>query len=132
MAEYDIPPSNTICWRELATRDLPAAEQFYTSLFGWQLASSKLAPGNYKEIILNGQAIGGMMAIDESWGPEPPPSFWNSYIAVDDADGTAEKIKANGGTIQHGPFDAPGIGRMAIASDPSGATFAIIQFVEQG
>ena len=128
MAEFNVPAPGTICWRELATRDLDKAVDFYTQLFGWELNQSKLAPMNYKEIHLDGTAVGGMMAIDESWGPEPPPSFWNSYVAVESADGTVEKIRANGGSIMHGPFDAPGIGRMAICVDPAGAAFAIIQF----
>ena len=29
------------------------------------------------------------------------------------------------------PFDAPGVGRMAMVADPSGADFAIIQFAAQ-
>ena len=129
MAEFTVPVAGTICWRELATKDLPKAIDFYSKLFGWTLEQSKLSPMDYKEIIMDGVAQGGMMAIDENWGPEPPPSHWKSYVAVENADETAEKIKANGGSIDHGPFDAPGVGRMAVVQDPSGAHFAIIQFV---
>jgi predicted enzyme related to lactoylglutathione lyase len=130
MADFKIPEPNTICWRELATRDLPAATEFYSKLFGWDLQQSKITPMEYKEIHMDDKAIGGMMAIDESWGPEPPPSFWNAYVAVENADESAEKIKANGGNIMHGPFDAPGVGRMAMVKDPAGAAFAIIQFTQ--
>ena len=70
------------------------------------------------------------MAIDASWGPEPPPSMWTSYIAVSNADETAAKITENGGTVRVPPFDAPGVGRISLVSDPSGANFTIIQFVE--
>ena len=131
MAEFTVPPPNTICWRELASRDLPAAMEFYSKLFGWTLEQSKVAAGmDYKEIIMDGVAKGGMMAIGPEWGPEPPPSFWQSYVAVENADETVEKIKANGGGVNHGPFDAPGVGRMAMVADPSGAGFAIIQFTQ--
>ena len=85
---------------------------------------------DYKEIIMDDVAHGGMMAIDESWGPEPPPSHWASYIAVDNADETVEKITANGGSVMVPPFDAPGVGRMSMVADPSGANFAIIQFTQ--
>lgn len=129
MAEFNVPAPGAICWRELATKDLPAAMEFYSKLFGWTLEQTKITPMDYKEIIMDGVAQGGMMAIGEEWGPNPPPSFWNSYVAVADADETAEKIKANGGSVNVGPFDAPGVGRMAMAADPSGANFAIIQFV---
>jgi len=128
MAEFKIPAAGEICWRELASTDLPAAMDFYSKLFGWELQQTKLAPMDYKEIIMGGNAIGGMMAIDESWGENPPPSNWNSYIAVENTDETIEKIKANGGSVMVPAFDAPGVGRMSIVAEPTGAVFAIIQF----
>jgi predicted enzyme related to lactoylglutathione lyase len=129
MAEYEIPKPGEICWRELATKDLAKALSFYSELFGWTLEQSKITPMDYKEIHIDDEAVGGMMEINESWGPNPPPSNWTTYIAVGNADQTAEKIRQNGGTIVHGPFDAPGVGRIAMAADPSGANFSIIQFV---
>lgn len=128
MAEFTIPGHGEICWRELATKDLPAALEFYEKLFGWKLEQTKVTNMDYKEIHINDAACGGMMAIDENWGPEPPPSHWTTYIAVSNADETVEKITANGGTIRVPPFDALGVGRIAMAAEPSGAPFAIIQF----
>ena len=128
MAQFDIPKPGEICWRELATKDLSKALEFYSALFGCKLEQTKLSQIEYKEIIIDGVAYGGMMAIDENWGPEPPPSHWNNYIAVENADETVEKIKANGGTIKVPPFDAPGVGRMSVVADPSGAAFSVIQF----
>ena len=130
MAEFTVPSPGTICWRELARKDLPTALEFYSKLFGWSLEQSKVTPMDYKEIVIDGKASGGMMAIDEKWGPEPPPSHWTTYVAVANADETAEKIVANGGSIRVPPFDAPGVGRMSMVADPSGANFSIIQFVE--
>jgi predicted enzyme related to lactoylglutathione lyase len=129
MAEFKIPQSNTICWRELTTKDLPAALEFYKKLFGWTLQQTKLAPMDYKEIILDDVAQGGMMAIDENW-PAGVPSHWSTYVAVDNADETVAKIVTNGGSVRVPPFDVPGIGRMSIVADPDGAGFAIMQFVQ--
>ncbi len=128
MADFEIPKAGEVCWRELRTKDLDAATEFYSKLFGWTLEQSKVTNVPYKEIVVNGAAAGGMMAIDENWGPEPPPSHWASYIAVSNADETAAKITAGGGSVKVPPFDAPGVGRMAMVADPSGADFAIIQF----
>ncbi|MGD9589798.1 MAG: VOC family protein [Pyrinomonadaceae bacterium] len=130
MAEYEVPGAGEICWRELRTKDTAAAIEFYTKLFGWSLEQSKVTEMDYKEIVVGGKSVGGVMAIDESWGPEPPPSHWAAYIAVDNADETAEKILANGGRVNVPVFDAPGVGRMAMVADPSGADFAIIQFTQ--
>ena len=129
MADFQIPKHGTLCWRELATRDLPAALDFYQEMFGWTMQQSAVSPMEYKEIQIGGTACGGMMAIDENWGPTPPPSHWTTYIAVDNADETVSRIVENGGTICVPAFDAPGVGRMSVAADPSGAKFAIIQFV---
>ena len=129
MANFDIPNHGEICWRELRTKDLGAALEFYTKLFGWTLEQSKVAAGmEYKEIIIDGTATGGMMSMEgDDWGDLP--SHWASYIAVENADETVAKITANGGSIHVPPFDAPGVGRMSMVADPSGANFAIIQFV---
>lgn len=129
MADYDIPKAGEICWRELRTKDLPAAMEFYTKLFGWELPQTKISPMDYKEIVLGGTAYGGMMPMEgEEWGNAP--SHWATYIAVDSADDTVAKITENGGSVRVPPFDAPGVGRMAMVADPSGADFAIIQFVQ--
>jgi len=128
MAQFDIPKPGEICWRELATKDLTAALEFYSKLFGWKLEQTKVSQMEYKEIIVDGVAYGGMMAIDENWGPEAPPSHWNTYVAVKNTDETVEKIKANGGSVKVPPFDAPGVGRMSVVADPSGAAFSVIQF----
>ena len=127
MAEFRIPNSGDICWRELRTKDLPAATDFYSKLFGWELQQSKVTPIDYKEIINDGAATGGMMSMEgDDWGVAP--SHWANYIAVDRADETVQKITANGGSVRQPPFDAPGVGRIAMVADPSGADFAIIQF----
>jgi len=129
MAEFSVPKHGEICWRELATSDLEAAKKFYSNLFGWKLEQSKVTTMPYQEIHLGDKATGGMMQIDENWGDPPPPSHWNTYIAVDNADDTVKKIEEKGGSVRVPPFDAPGVGRMAMVSDPAGAPFAIIQFV---
>lgn len=130
MADFEIPKHGEICWRELRTKDLGAAIEFYTKLFGWTLEQSKVAAGmDYKEIIIDGAATGGMMSmLGDDWGDLP--SHWASYIAVENADETVAKITENGGSVHVPPFDAPGVGRMSMVADPSGANFAIIQFTQ--
>ncbi len=126
MAEFTIPKHGTICWRELATKDLSAAETFYKEMFGWTLEQSKVTEMKYSEIHIDGKAVGGIMPMDENWGDAP--SHWTAYVAVTSADETAEKIKENGGSLRCDPFDAPNVGRIALATAPDGAGFAVIQF----
>jgi predicted enzyme related to lactoylglutathione lyase len=44
---------------------------------------------------------------------------------------TVELKGQKGGQIHVPPFDAKGVGRMAMVADPSGAAFAIVQFERQ-
>jgi predicted enzyme related to lactoylglutathione lyase len=47
------------------------------------------------------------------------------YFAVADADATAAKVTAQGGSILAEPFDTP-VGRIAVARDPQGAVFSFM------
>ena len=130
MAEFEKPKHGEICWRELNTQNLDAAAEFYEGLFGWKLEQTKTTEMPYKEIHLDDKAVGGMLEITDCWGEhwQQIPSYWLSYIAVDDIAKTIEKIKKFGGSIRVEPFDAPGVGRMSVVLDPSGIAFSVIQF----
>jgi uncharacterized protein len=130
MAEFEKPKHGEICWRELNTRNPDSTAEFYAGLFGWTLEQSKLTAMRYQEIHANGKAIGGMMEINEEWGENwrEIPSAWLTYVAVDNLFESIEKIKQNGGEIRVAPFEAPGIGKMSVAADPSGIAFSVIQF----
>jgi uncharacterized protein len=52
------------------------------------------------------------------------------YFAVTGADATVAKAAELGGSVLAEPFDTP-VGRMAVISDPQGATFSILQPAEQ-
>jgi len=58
------------------------------------------------------------------------PNHWHVYFAVADADATAAKVTELGGSMLAEPFDTPA-GRMAVARDPQGAAFSIIQPAQQ-
>ena len=53
--------------------------------------------------------------------------MWNTYVAVKDADDSAAKVREAGGTVLGEPFDVFGAGRMAVATDPAGASFCLWQ-----
>jgi predicted enzyme related to lactoylglutathione lyase len=69
-----------------------------------------------------GRQIGGAM--------NPPmegvPPHWNVYFNVDDVDVTVAKALDLGGSVVAPAFDVPGVGRMAVLSDPQGATFNLM------
>jgi predicted enzyme related to lactoylglutathione lyase len=66
-------------------------------------------------------------AIASEPGPLAFAPAWTTYIAVDDADAAAAKVRDAGGTVSAGPFDVHDAGRMAVCADPSGAGFCLWQ-----
>jgi predicted enzyme related to lactoylglutathione lyase len=113
------------CWSELACRDTKAAAAFYGQVFGWDPEASQMGPMTYTEWRLAGRAVGGMVHMDEEW-PEGVPPRWVVYFAVDDCDAAAVHAAQLGGQVTVPPADAPP-GRLAVITDPQGASFTIIR-----
>ncbi|MGK5632044.1 VOC family protein [Streptomyces sp. URMC 123] len=114
----------TPCWVSLMVHGLPATQEFYSTLFGWEFSPGPQQLGPYVRALLDGEEVAGI-------GELPPdrhlPIAWTTYLASDDADATAEQIRCCGGTVGVGPLDAGEAGRMAMASDPTGAVFGVWQ-----
>jgi uncharacterized protein len=72
--------------------------------------------------LLNGMAVAG---IGPNMGQADAPATWTTYLASQDVDETALKIKAAGGQVLMEPFDVMDAGRMALAADPGGAVFGV-------
>jgi len=113
-----------LCWTELTTTNLKAAETFYTGLFGWTAKHGDAGGMEYTEMSNNGQPGVGMM-------PKPPgmpaevPSYWMPYFMVTDVDAGAKKAKTLGAKVMVPPQDISNVGRFSIVSDPQGAVFAL-------
>ncbi len=109
-------------WNELNTRDLEQAKKFYGAAMGWTFDKmpDPTAEIDYVLIKNGDDVIGGMMDINGP-GFEGVPENWFTYIAVDDIDKRCEMAKENGGSVMRDPFDVPGVGRIAIVSEPGGA-----------
>jgi predicted enzyme related to lactoylglutathione lyase len=118
-----VTEANSVCWHELATRDLAGATEFFEDLFGWATVDNPVAPAGYRTIKLGHDDLGGILQMTEEWGDMPP--HWTVYFAVEDADGISEQIEKAGGTVHHGPFDTP-IGRLAVCGDDQGAHFHVL------
>lgn len=126
MPEMTSHPPGSFCWIELGTSDAAGALGFYTSLFKWSVTEHEMGPsGTYYIFQKNGRDVAAMYEI--SGEMKGMPTFWLSYISVANADAAAEKAKSLGAKIMNGPFDAGENGRMAVLTDPQGATFAIWQ-----
>ncbi len=116
-----------VYWSELMTRDFKAAKDYYSEVLGWTYKDMEGMGGRYTIAHLDDQPVAGIGDSVAMQLPEEIPSHWMTYIAVDDIDAAVEKTTATGGTIKNMPFDVPGVGKIAIIQDPSGAVFGLTQ-----
>ncbi|MFS8202393.1 VOC family protein [Streptomyces sp. CWNU-52B] len=116
--------AGTPCWVSLMVHGMAASQEFYGELFGWEFQPGPQQLGAYVRAQLDGQEVAGI-------GQLPPdrhlPVAWTPYLASDDVDLTAETVRHCGGTVGVGPLVADEAGRLALASDPSGAVFGVWQ-----
>ncbi|MBZ8138964.1 glyoxalase [Rubrivivax gelatinosus] len=115
-------------WNELLTADPERAAAFYTELFGWNFEKQEYSVGTYHVAkTADGTAVGGMMAFPPGTPAEVPP-HWAGYVTVDSVDDAAERATALGGSVLVPPMDVPGVGRMAVLRDPTGAAINVIHY----
>ena len=122
MPEY---APGTPCWVELSSPDADASAAFYGQVMGWSAIEPGPAEetGGYRMFQQDGKAVGGLMGHMQ----EGQPTAWATYVSVADADETADKVKAAGGSVVVEPMDVMELGRMAFFADPAGAVFGVWQ-----
>ncbi|MGK9164709.1 VOC family protein [Inquilinus limosus] len=117
-----MPEHGTFCWNELNTRDPEAACDFYAKTLGWRFETMPMATGgNYIIAKIGDRMVGGVLDIRGHAGMEEVPPNWFAYIEVDDIDARVEAARQAGATVLRDIFEVPGVGRIAIIQDPTGA-----------
>jgi uncharacterized protein len=115
-------------WHEQVSSDPKQAQDFYTTLFGWDTELFKPGEMDYTMISSDGKTHGGFGKAMEG----APPPHWLGHVRVEDVDETVEKAKQAGGKLAAGPFDMEDVGRMAIIGDPQGAFVSAYQSASEG
>jgi hypothetical protein len=119
----------SLCWNELATRDIEQAKAFYRAAFGWEGDTNAYGDTSYTEWKLGGRTVGGMIAMNDEW-PAEVPAHWMVYFAVEDVDAATGRVEELGGKVAVAPNDTPA-GRFAVVNDPHGAVFSIITLAQR-
>ena len=84
----------TPSWVDVTVDDVPKAVAFYQALFGWDIQSGGPETGGYSICHSGGHIVAGL---SPKFGPGEAPSVWTIYLAADDTDAAAAKVKAAGG-----------------------------------
>jgi predicted enzyme related to lactoylglutathione lyase len=118
------PPAGTFAWNELMTTDPAKAAEFYGALTGWTHERMEMPTGTYWLFKRGDAFAAGMMQM-----PPDAPSRpnWLPYVAVADCDASAATVPELGGQLFVQPTDIRDWGRFAVAQDPTGAVFAMLQ-----
>jgi predicted enzyme related to lactoylglutathione lyase len=113
----------TPIWNELISPDLATATAFYADLLGvsWEEQPMEGGPA-YTCLLVDGRQVGGAMPP----ALEGVPPHWNVYFNVESVDDTIAKATGLGATVVVPAFDVPGVGRMAVLTDPQGGMFNLM------
>jgi uncharacterized protein len=110
---------NSFCHVELNTTDVKKAKDFYTKLFDWKL--DEMPGGDYTMIRPSAGPGGGMMK-----NPVPgAPSFWLTYVSVDDIQAATKKAQSLGAEVMRDVTEIPNYGWFSVIADPTGAHLAL-------
>lgn len=117
------------CWVDTSQPDPDAAAAFYGELFGWEIEDA-MPPGSEGKYLVARLRGGDVAAIASLADGAPGPVAWNTYVWVESADETADRIREAGGDVVLEPFDVFDAGRMAAFTDREGAAFSVWQAKE--
>ncbi|PRY02504.1 VOC family protein [Allonocardiopsis opalescens] len=121
---------NTLWWTQLYVLDVPAARDFYRSVFAWETEDLVLVRGAAYTVVAPaggpGGPHGGIMALTELPAEVSAGLLgWHPYFAVADCDAAVAAAVAHGGTVAIPAETAAGVGRQATLRDPAGALFSV-------
>ena len=119
--------AGTPSWFELHTRDYQAALDFYRDVFGWDTDVVSDTPEFRYTTLKNADGEGWLAGVMDatSFLPDGIPAHWSVYFGVDDTDAALAKTVELGGSIVVPAEDTP-YGRLATATDPTGAQFKLV------
>jgi uncharacterized protein len=121
---------HTIVHFEIPADDVEKLRKFYSLLFGWKIEPMPgpveyygiyTVPIDEKGMPLRPSVNGGLMK------KQNPDHKAVNYIQVESVDEYMTRIESFGGRIVVPKMEVPGIGWWALALDPEGNQFAILQ-----
>jgi predicted enzyme related to lactoylglutathione lyase len=114
-------------WHELNTWEPEAALAFYGRTLGWEFEPATLPDGGgYWIARKDGKPVGGIFELTAP-DYEGIPSHWMTYLSVGDIDKAEVETSRSGGEIMRPPVKIPGVGKLAVVNDATGAMIGLIE-----
>ena len=117
-------PFNRFVWTDLSTFDMGKARADYGQFFGWHFAGAS----DYDFARLGARAAAAVFPMPSQLAKLNLPSFWMSYIHVEDLSATVDRARTHKGVIievEPEPFGETG--RVALVRDPNGAGMTLYE-----
>ena len=116
-------------WYELMTTDIAAAKAFYAKVVGWGVADASMPGMAYALFTVKGASVAGLMDLPPAAKAIGEKSSWLGYVAVDDVDAAADRVKRLGGAVHVPPRNIGKISRFSLVADPQLGTLALLQWL---
>lgn len=118
---------NRQAWHELNTWEPEQALAFYRRTLGWEFEQSPQESGaGFWIARKDGKPVG---AVYELTTPdhEGIPSHWMTYLSVNDMEQAEADAAKAGGEILRPMMAIPGVGKLSVMTDASGALVGLIE-----
>jgi catechol 2,3-dioxygenase-like lactoylglutathione lyase family enzyme len=121
-------PNDTVSVRYMVD-DVPAAVDFYTRHFGFQVntnfpAFADVVRGNLRLLLSGPESSAGRAMAD---GERPGPGGWNRiHFITDELDAEVTRLKSEGVRFRNDVVSGPG-GKQILAQDPAGNLIELFQ-----
>ncbi len=115
-----MPPVGTFCWETLITPDVKAAAAFYAKVVGFGTGKT---PNGEGTVFTSGDTP----VADLQPGRSGSPSYWATYVAVENAEASRDRAVRLGGQVMVPRVDVPQVGIISFVADPTGASLGLFQ-----
>jgi predicted enzyme related to lactoylglutathione lyase len=109
-------------WADLVTDDVPAAQKFYSQMFGWKFWDY----GGYLIALNDQRPLAGMFQRPRP-KDKPAEPRWFAYLSVASVAKATRAATNNGGRVLSAAQQMPKRGEQAVFADPEGALFGVIK-----
>jgi len=129
---------HTIVHFEIPAEDAQKLKKFYVNLFGWKIEKYpgpteyyllQTVPVDEKMMPIRPGVNGGLFLKKDATIPgQAKPT---NYVWVESVDEYSKKVEALGGKIVVSKMEIPGLGWWALALDPEGNQFGLLEYMQK-